>query len=325
MQTGKIPLHIVVVSCGNRLQEALVVIKSALLFNTNKEYLKFLIFTENTDKFREKLTDWKDLVPYPFDFELLQLKFPKQNEVKWKNLFQPCAAQRLFLPSLLTNVDSLLYVDTDVLFLSPISNVWTFFKKFNETQMAAMTPEHESGSENIGWYNRFALHPFYGKLGINSGVMLMNLTRMREFNWENQILPIYKEYKSRIPWGDQDIINILFHYHPDKLYVMPCEYNYRTGHCMYTRVCNTSHLGIKLMHGNRHIFHNDNFPLFKTVYEIIENYTLGSNPYTNFLLPLRRGLNQESVVNSSCGMISSDVLKISSTLFDDLSEDLYEK
>ncbi|XP_068155871.1 glucoside xylosyltransferase 2 [Drosophila tropicalis] len=324
MHKGKSPLHIVVVSCGQRVQETLVMIKSALLFNTYEEYLKFVIFTENsvTDEFREKLTDWKDLLPYAFDFELLQLKFPNQNEVEWKNLFKPCAAQRLFLPSLLTNVDSLLYVDTDVLFLSPISDLWTFFKKFNETQMAALTPEHES--ENIGWYNRFARHPFYGKLGVNSGVMLMNLTRMREFNWEKQILPIHKEYKLRITWGDQDIINILFYYHPDKLYVMPCEYNYRPDHCMYMSVCSTSRFGIKLIHGNRGYFHFDKQPLFKIVYEIIESYPLGSNPYTNFLLPLRRALNQQSVNDSSCGKISSDVLKISSTLFDDLSEALYK-
>lgn len=41
-----------------------------------------------------------------------------------------------------------------------------------------MAPEHEE--PRIGWYNRFARHPYYGKTGINSGVMLMNLTRIRE-------------------------------------------------------------------------------------------------------------------------------------------------
>lgn len=40
-----------------------------------------------------------------------------------------------------------------------------------------MAPEHEE--PRIGWYNRFARHPYYGKTGVNSGVMLMNMTRMR--------------------------------------------------------------------------------------------------------------------------------------------------
>jgi hypothetical protein len=50
--------------------------------------------------------------------------------------------------------------------------------------------------------------------GVNSGVMLMNLTRMRAFSWTDYVVPIYKEYKLKITWGDQDIINIIFHFHP---------------------------------------------------------------------------------------------------------------
>ena len=57
-------------------------------------------------------------------------------------------------------------------------------------------------------------------LGVNSGVMLMNLTRMRQFGWEKYVVPIYHEYKNKIVWGDQDIINIVY----------PCHYNYRPDH-----------------------------------------------------------------------------------------------
>lgn len=42
----------------------------------------------------------------------------------------------------------------------------------------------------------------------------MNLTRMREFKWTEYVVPIYKTYKLKITWGDQDIINIIFYYHP---------------------------------------------------------------------------------------------------------------
>lgn len=47
----------------------------------------------------------------------------------------------------------------------------------------------------------------------------MNLTRMRQFGWEQYLLPIYKQFKLKITWGDQDIINIIFHYHPGKKHV----------------------------------------------------------------------------------------------------------
>lgn len=79
-------------------------IKSAILFNYDEEYLKFVIFTEDGkgDEFREKLTDWRDIKPFTFDFEILPLKFPSGNEVEWRNLFKPCAAQRLFLPVIIS-------------------------------------------------------------------------------------------------------------------------------------------------------------------------------------------------------------------------------
>lgn len=78
---------------------------------------------------------------------------------------------------LLKDVDSLLYVDTDILFLQPVEEIWNFLSQFNSSQLAGMAPEHEE--PRIGWYNRFARHPYYGKTGVNSGVMLMNMTRIR--------------------------------------------------------------------------------------------------------------------------------------------------
>lgn len=138
---------------------------------------------------------------------------------------------------LLPHIDSVIYVDTDTLFISPPYFAWSQFYSFNESQIAALTPEHED--RNVGWYNRFARHPFYGPMGthlfacncfpflfgfytvfivvgVNSGVMLMNLTRMRKFKWEEYILPLHKEYKLKLTWGDQDIINILFYFHSGK-------------------------------------------------------------------------------------------------------------
>lgn len=54
-------------------------------------------------------------------------------------------------------------MDTDTLFLSNVEDVWKHFSLMNSSQLAAMVPEHED--MNVGWYNRFAKHPYYGKLG----------------------------------------------------------------------------------------------------------------------------------------------------------------
>lgn len=219
-----------VVACGDRLQETLTMIKSAIVMS--KVPLTVIVLAEDSliDSFKEKLQDWRTNTNNNLDYRVLPLTFPIQNAFEWRKLFKPCASQRLFLPvsflffsvnhlimmpcfqTILTDVDSLLYVDTDVLFLTPVETVWSHFSKMNASQMVALAPEHEE--PNVGWYNRFARHPYYGELGVNSGVMLMNLTRMRKFQWVEYVIPIYEKYKLQITFGDQDIINIIFHYHP---------------------------------------------------------------------------------------------------------------
>lgn len=104
-------MYIVVVACGQRLQETLEMVKSALIFNHLPDKLHFLIFAEKHlfKGFFEKLHDWRLLRPEEFDFELLPLQFPPNNEKEWRNLFKPCSAQRLFLPVSVANTSSKFY------------------------------------------------------------------------------------------------------------------------------------------------------------------------------------------------------------------------
>ncbi|CAI5785460.1 glucoside xylosyltransferase 1 isoform X2 [Podarcis lilfordi] len=177
-------MHLAVVACGERLEETVTMLKSAIIFSITP--LHFHIFAEDPlhTEFREIL----DGLAYQgkFNYTLYPISFPAENAAEWKKLFKPCASQRLFLPLILKDVDSLLYVDTDILFLRPVDDIWSFLKKFNSTQIAAMAPEHEE--PRIGWYNRFARHPYYGKTGVNSGVMLMNMTRIRRKHFKVRLL-----------------------------------------------------------------------------------------------------------------------------------------
>lgn len=132
-----------------------------------------------------------------------------------------------------------------------------------------MAPESES--KNTGWYTRFARHPFYGEFGINSGVMLMNLTRMRKIKFEEKIPVIYEVFKSQLAWGDQDILNIYFHQFPEELLLMGCDFNYRPDHCMYSSQCDIES-GVKVLHGNRGYFHKEGGKqgIFREIYKAIE-------------------------------------------------------
>ncbi|XP_072136689.1 glucoside xylosyltransferase 2 [Mobula birostris] len=310
-------VHLAVVACGDRLEETMTMLKSAILFNIYK--IKFHIFAEDVlhPQFESSIKAWPYLYKSRLEYSLYPINFSMGNPQEWKKLFKPCAAQRLFLPMILKDVDSLLYVDTDVLFLRPVDDVWKFLRLFNSTQLAAMALEHEI--PKIGWYSRFARHPYYGVAGVNSGVMLMNLTRMRSqlfknsmiptgLRWEELLYPLYHKYKNAITWGDQDLLNIIFHYNPEYLYVFPCQWNYRPDHCMYGSNCRgAEHQGVSILHGNRGVYHNNKQPAFKIMYEAIRNFPFEENLFQSLYFPLQNSFL--NTVHTLCGRLSQVFLK----------------
>lgn len=305
-------MHLAVVACGSRLEETLTMLKSALLFS--KKPLHFYIFADNElqGSFKNALNSWPHMVRRKFNFTIFPITFPKDNEREWKKLFKPCASQRLFLPLILQDVDSLLYVDTDILFLQPVEDIWALLSHFNSSQLAAVAPEHEE--PRIGWYNRFARHPYYGRTGINSGVMLMNMTRIRTkyfkndmtavaLSWEEILMPLLQKYKLNITWGDQDLLNVIFHYNPETLYVFPCQWNYRPDHCIYGSNCQPAEQqGVFILHGNRGVFHDDKQPAFRAVYNAIQKYRWGEDFEESLLEPLEETLR--STTHTYCGRSS---------------------
>ncbi|XP_039196615.1 glucoside xylosyltransferase 1 isoform X2 [Crotalus tigris] len=318
-------MHLAVVACGERLEETVTMLKSAIIFSIKS--LQFHIFAEESlhSDFREILDNLAH--NEKFNYTLYPISFPTENAAEWKKLFKPCASQRLFLPLILSNVDSLLYVDTDILLLRPVDDIWSFLKKFNSTQIAAMAPEHEE--PRIGWYNRFARHPYYGKTGINSGVMLMNMTRIRrkyfkndmtsvELRWEDILMPLLKKYKLNITWGDQDLLNIMFFHNPESLFVFPCQWNYRPDHCIYGSNCQEAEKeGIFILHGNRGVYHDDKQPTFRAVYDAIKNYSFEDDLLHALLLPLEQELQKTQ--HTYCGRIYKVFIKQLTKSIRDLS------
>ncbi|XP_074050836.1 glucoside xylosyltransferase 1 isoform X4 [Macrotis lagotis] len=307
-------MHLAVVACGERLEETVTMIKSAIIFSIQP--LQFHIFAEDQlhHGFKSILDGWKFL--QIFNYTIYPITFPPENAAEWKKLFKPCASQRLFLPLILKEIDSLLYVDTDILFLRPVDDLWSLLKKFNSTQIAAMAPEHEE--PRIGWYNRFARHPFYGKTGINSGVMLMNLTRIRRkyfkndmttarLQWGEILMPLLKKYKLNITWGDQDLLNIMFFHNPESLFVFPCQWNYRPDHCIYGSNCREAEEeGIFILHGNRGVYHDNKQPVFRAIYEALRNCSFGDKLHS-LLEPLE--LELQKTVHTYCGRIHKIFIK----------------
>ncbi|XP_026760574.1 glucoside xylosyltransferase 1 [Galleria mellonella] len=303
------------VVCDSRYNESLNVVKSVLIFTKTPVY--FVIFTDENlkPKFNDTLNKWRSLTNNQLDFELQKINFPEAHEEDWMNLFSKCAAQRLFIPKLIPHIDSMIYVDTDTLFLGPVNELWSYFSRFNSSQISAVALEDDN--PNVSWYPRFAKHPFYGKYGINSGVMLMNLTRMRTFGWVDYVTPIMLKWKLYIPWGDQDIINIIFHYHERAVYVLPCRYNYRSDQCMYGDACaEATTRGIFLLHGSRKAFHNHKQPAFEAIYRAINEYNIGIDSTETLLNKMEKYFTEAPA--SNCGNLKNAFFRLPIKTINDL-------
>lgn len=71
--------------------------------------------------------------------------------------------------------------------------------------------------------------PHYGARGLNAGVLMASLAAVRAstFTVERDLIIDHYSPQGHLPLGDQDVLNIYGHYHPDQMYVMPCIFNFR--------------------------------------------------------------------------------------------------
>ncbi|KAJ8050720.1 Glucoside xylosyltransferase 2 [Holothuria leucospilota] len=259
-------IHLSVVACGRiGTADTLVTLKSAAILSHT--CLVFHVFAEgNSQKsIKNELDNWPNKTRDRITFYIYPITYPSgEDQREWKGISKPCSTQRIFIPELLPMVDTVLYVETDTLFINPVEDIWQYLTRFNSTQFAGLSPAHENPAD--GWYNRNARQPYYGKLGLDSGVMLLNLTKMREFKWSKRLVPIYKQYKDKIERGDQDLINVALYFHSDTVFEIPCEWNYRFDHCDRGNTCLRMETeGIALLRGTRGKIHAEG--PFGAVYE----------------------------------------------------------
>ena len=161
-------------------------------------------------------------------------------------LFRPCATARLKVPFLqeVAAVGKLLWVDWDSVMLCDPANHVDFFEWPEDALIAAAEEMAHSGQ--VSMYQ--GMPAAFNGSGINSGVLLMHLSRMRAvglnriWNEEAEIAraggyaaPGLKENAGAshsvdgLAFGDQDILNILGSNarHPDWFAVLPPQWNWR--------------------------------------------------------------------------------------------------
>ncbi|KAL1419517.1 hypothetical protein MTO96_025261 [Rhipicephalus appendiculatus] len=284
-------MTLVYVICENHFNIGSVAIKSAVAYSTTRLHLIIFADTQNLEKMRKEYASWPDSVKKRVSCDVMPVRFPKEDYHERRAMFRPCTTQRLFLTRILPNEDAVLYVDTDVIFVHPIEDLWRKFYAMNEWQMAGMAPETENYTLN--YYTTKALHPFVQPFALNAGLLMMNLTRMRAFHLENRVMRLKEEFNGRIAYADQDLLNIVFSRYPQGIFTFTCRWNFRGEHCYGDALCTDG--PIAAVHASREMFLSNPEPALVTLHRTMQNFKLGQKLVDDFIDPLNESLQQTTV------------------------------
>ncbi|CDW59779.1 glycosyltransferase protein LARGE2 like [Trichuris trichiura] len=149
------------------------------------------------------------------------------------------------------NIDKILVLDSDVLVLTDLADLWSLFQRFNSTQTFGLV-------ENLSnWY----LHPSLPnntrwpalERGFNTGVILMKLEQLRLQGWVGIFKAIVTSHLTSLAalqLADQDVLNAVIKSYPKMHYTLPCAYNFQIHNEAREDLCNVSHKQVKIVHWN---------------------------------------------------------------------------
>ena len=322
------PINLIVVSCSKSnyqgireidkpLSQAITSIKSAVLFATSKVHIH--IFTEDSMKtlFDEELSMVKRNAPdLNFEYTIRLINYetiPESLRKTWKSWYKPCGSFRLLTPFILPKegITQAIYADSDVIWTRPVDELWKKLDDFSASNVMGSTPtaplvdkltqQKEGGIKSYYDKNdKYILDTLHrGTYQINTGVLLMDFTKMLDTPWStpktsdhlhgNQeiggyspdlLLKFYEKYSS-VAEHDQKLMNYVFHYNPELLYALPCEFNWKTDYCMPEKAhlqCKTATgedgqgKGPIAIHGTTSAFYSTDHPVLKILFRVFKEF-----------------------------------------------------
>ncbi len=186
----------------------LVVAINSLIENASKDY-KYLIKVLHTNVQEEHMKQTKKYESENVDIEFVDLSYyieKVKDKLYTRDYYTNTTYFRLFLPELYPQYDKALYLDSDIIVLGDISQL---YNTDMGTNLIVAAPD------DIIQYNK--VFQDYAELVVgvgkyqnyfNAGVLLMNLDELRKFKFEENFLYLLSTVKFSVA-QDQDYLNRL--------------------------------------------------------------------------------------------------------------------
>ena len=210
--------------------------------------------------------------------------FQAQND--FKTQLPPCSLVRMWTADIFPDLDAAIVLDTnDVVVLADIGELWSMFSEFEKDELIG------ASLEQTPHYNKFLqpTHPAYDARwkgvvddhGFNCGVLLMNLTKLRAWNWAGKtgIVAVEAKVKGLKTFGslaENDMWNYQAMKTPEILHKLPCNFNvilYGGGWGLWSQQTNRLNENgcaatpIKIMQGTGRSFKHHELGLFESFFK----------------------------------------------------------
>lgn len=141
------------------------------------------------------------------------------------NHWRPCVWAKLFLSEALPDEDAVIYLDTDVVFLGPAEELWLLLRSMEKGEAVALAPEAQYKMDD-------PRRPYAGRAGLNTGMMAVNLTRVRQLAGGGLGSAILLEGGITPPARhDQDALNHFLRHRPHLLKEVTSRWNFLPSSC----------------------------------------------------------------------------------------------
>ncbi|KAA0190634.1 hypothetical protein FBUS_00984 [Fasciolopsis buskii] len=198
--------------------------RDSIVSRTRSIHLHFFADSQTRDYVNSSLTKWnlQGVTWTMYSFE------QHRNKVDWIPNDHPSgisALIKLTLTELLPKwIVKVIAMDTDVILNSDIAELWNHFYRFGDKQVIGYAWEQNSWSPTCQ-EPRVSTIPYSG---VNGGLALLHLSRMRQVNWDGKWREVLKRIlrrKSKLGESDQEVVRELIRKYPELYYKVPCEWN----------------------------------------------------------------------------------------------------
>lgn len=223
MEQNKIP--VVLASDGNQIHAMATVMTSAVINANSDTFYDFycLISSDVTETQRGYLKACAD-IRQNCSVNLVDMdEYFKNIQYSHNNFTHSITTATLFrlkVPSVLTNLDKVLYIDTDILVRGDLAELYNM--PIGNAYLAGVPAvwAHANRKDREKWLTRTGIPDmdYY----INAGVIIMNLKEMRADDIEKKCFDLIGYEKFKGLDGDQLILNYTCY---GRIAFMPCRYN----------------------------------------------------------------------------------------------------